>query len=187
LEAIVNVFGLPKSVSGSVRKLPRGEKHPIVSCWYDMHQEELDPTTTEYTVGELPYEDIGSAILEYETHNVVVDFTAWEPTNWCEDWGINIYGTNGAFHGVLNPPDCRISLRSARAGYAEGTTQMETKEAKGVSNQFGYYQRQIDLLFQRVIHGSVTECAGIEVQTKLMKVLQAIYTSASERRFVDIV
>lgn len=188
LEAIVDVFGLPQSISASVRKLPKGSKHPIVSCFYDMHQEALSPTT-EYAVGELPYEDIGSVIMEYETHNVVADFTAWEPTDWCADWGINIYGTNGAFHGVLNPPDCQVALRSSKAGYKKGVTHMSTEKAKGLSNQLGYYTRQIDLFLQRVTNKNdarSTECAGLDGQVKLMKVLQAIYLSAKGRRFVDL-
>ncbi|KIX01103.1 uncharacterized protein Z518_10169 [Rhinocladiella mackenziei CBS 650.93] len=186
LEAIVDVFGLPKSVSASVRKLPKGHKHPIVSCFYDMHVERLEPPTTAYCVGELPYEDIGSVILEYESHNVVADFTAWEPTDWCVDWGIDIYGTNGTFHGVLNPPKGQVNLRSGRGGFDKGLTQMPTEKATGVSNQEGYYSRQIDLFLQRVTKGVQTECAGLEIQLKLMKVLQAVYTSARERRFIDV-
>ncbi|EXJ83489.1 hypothetical protein A1O1_07112 [Capronia coronata CBS 617.96] len=187
LEAIVDVFGLPASISASVRKLPPGAKHPIVSCWYDMHEEELDPATTEFAVGQLPYEDVGSVILEYATHNVVADFTAWEPTDWCADWRIDIYGTNGAFHGVLNPPKGGINLRAGRGGYGSGVTEMPTQKPKGVSNQIGYYTRQIDLLLQRIADTNVqTECASVDAQVKLMKVLQAIYTSARERRFVDI-
>ena len=186
LEAIVDVFGLPQSVSASIRKLPKGEKHPIVSCWYDMHQEELDPATTEFAVGDLPYEDIGSVILEYETHNVVADFTAWEPTDWCADWGIDIYGTNGAFHGVLNPPRGEVVLRSSKAGYARGVTKMSTEKPQGASNQVGYYTRQIELFLQRVNSRAMTECADADNQVKLMKVLDAIYKSAKERRFIDV-
>ncbi|KIW10637.1 hypothetical protein PV08_11601 [Exophiala spinifera] len=195
LEAIVDVFGLPRSVSASVRKLVARasdsdsgpETHPIVSCWYDMHTGELDPTTTRFAVGEMPYEDIASVILEYDSHNVVADFTAWEPTDWCADWGINVYGTNGAVHGVLNPPKCEVTLRDARAGYGEGVTRMATEKPQGVSNQLGYYTRQIDLFFDRVVKGVETESAGVDIQVKLMKVLDAIYKSAKERRFVDIV
>ncbi|KAK6379306.1 hypothetical protein LTS17_006224 [Exophiala oligosperma] len=191
LEAIVDVFGLPKAVSASVRKLPPAKEgpHPIVSCWYDMHKGELDPKTTRFAVGELPYEDIGSVILEYDSHNVVADFTAWEPTDWCADWGINIYGTNGAFHGVLNPPKCEVTLREGRGKYAAGVTKMATQKPEGVTNQVGYYQKQIDLFLDRVVKGVVvnTDCAGIENQVKLMKVLDGIYKSAKERRFVDII
>ncbi|KAL6246792.1 hypothetical protein RBB50_006099 [Rhinocladiella similis] len=188
LEAIVDLFGLPKSVSASVRKLPlASEPHPIVNCWYDMHKGELDPRTTRFAVGELPYEDIGSVILEYDSHNVVADFTAWEPTDWCADWGINIYGTNGAFHGVLNPPKCEVMLREGRGKYGAGVTRMTTQKPEGVTNQVGYYNRQIDLFFERVVKGVKTECAGVENQVKLMKVLDGIYKSAKERRFVDIV
>lgn len=187
LEAIVDVFGLPNAVVASVRKLQPGEKHPIVSCWYDMHVDEL-PNDTEFAVGSLPYEDIGSVILEYDTHNAVADFTAWEPTDWCADWGIDIYGTNGVLHGVLNPPDCTVTLRAARGKYPQGVTHMSTEKPKGVSNQVGYYSRQVDLFLRRVAGERIqVGCAGKDIQVKLMKVLDAIYTSARERRFVDIV
>lgn len=186
IEAIVDVFGLPKSVSASIRKLPPKPKHPIVTCYYDMHEEQLDPATAAFAIGELRYEDIGSVILEYDDHNVVADFTAWEPTDWCEDWGINIYGTNGAFHGVLNPPKGELRLRAAKGGYSEGVTSIVPEKPEGVSNQVAYYTKQIDLFLKRVKEGVQTESSGIDIELKLMKVLQAIYTSAKERRFIDI-
>ncbi|KAH8901531.1 putative oxidoreductase [Thozetella sp. PMI_491] len=188
VEAIVDVFGLPRRVCASIRKLPKAqETHPIVSCWYDMDKEELDTATTEFAVGCMMYEDIGSAILEYDTHNVVADFTAWEPTDWCVDWGIDIYGTNGTFHGVLNPPVGQVMLRREKDGFKQGKTDITTIKEQGVTNQAGYYTRQIDLLLQRVKNpGHETECAGPAIQVKLMKVLQAMYDSASQGKFVSI-
>ncbi|KAJ9149880.1 Oxidoreductase [Pleurostoma richardsiae] len=185
IEAIVDVFGLPGRVCASIRKLPKGEKHKIVSCWYDMERDELDPST-EFAVGEMPYEDIGSVILEYETHNVVADFTAWEPTDWCVDWGINIYGTNGTFHGVLNPPVAEVMLREGKDGYKKGKTQMTTELDKGVTNQLGYYKKQIDLFLRRTRTGEKTESAGVEVQVPLMKIMEAIYASSREGKFKGI-
>lgn len=188
LEAIVDVFGCPRSVVASIRKLPNptGEKHGIVSCFYDMHEGELDPGSTEMAVGSLMYEDIGSVILEYEGNNVVVDFTAWEPTDWCEDWGISLYGTNGTFHGVLNPPKGEVMLREARGGYAKGVTRISTEKEVGVSNQIGYYEKQIELFLKRAMQRVETEKSGWEIEVALMKVLKAVYVSARERRFVDV-
>ena len=183
----MDVFGLPNRVCASIRKLPKSsEKHPIVSCWYDMDKDELDPATTEYAVGELPYEDIGSCILEYETHNVVADFTAWEPTDWCQDWGINLYGTNGTFHGVLNPAVGQITLRSDKAGYKQGKTEITPEKGEGVSNQVGYYARQIDLLLRRAKTGEKTVSAGLPIQLNLMKVVEAMYASAEQGKFIIV-
>ena len=178
---------MPIRVCASIRKLPKSdEKHPIVSCWYDMDKDELDPSTTEFAVGDLMYEDIGSVILEYDTHNVVADFTAWEPTDWCQDWGINLYGTNGTFHGVLNPPVGQIMLRQEKAGYKQGKTDIATLKEQGVSNQVGYYTRQLDLLLRRTRTGEETESAGLPIQMKLMKVMDAMYSSAEQGRFITI-
>jgi predicted dehydrogenase len=186
VEGIISVFGVPRSVCASVRKLSEGDKHLIVNCWYGMREGQLDPAEVSVAVGTVGYEDIGSVILECETHNVVADFTAWQPTDWREDWGTHMYGTNGALHGVLNPPQCHVQLREGRGRFPAGRTEMRTELAPGVNNQPAYFRRQLESLLRRVEDCSRVEIVGLQTQSKLMKVLQAFYKSAEDRRFVDI-
>lgn len=146
----------------------------------------MDPETTKMAVGDLVHEDIGSVILEYDHHNVIADFTSWEPTYWCEDWGIDLYGTNGVFHGIVNPPKGELLLRAARGGFPEDVTKMPTANPAGARNEKDYYRRQVDLFLKRCAEGAKTEMCDMAEEVKIMKVLEGIYRSASERRFVDI-
>jgi predicted dehydrogenase len=186
LENIIDLFGLPNAVSASVRKLPPGRPHPIISCFYDMDRQALDPKTTMMAVGDIFHEDIGSVILEYELQNVLADFTSWEPTYWCEDWTIDIYGTNGVFHGTVNPPRETLILREARDGFPQANSSMPTEQEKGVRNEKSYYARQIDLFLKRSMEYVDTEKCDMYNQVKLMKVLQAIYKSAKDRKFIEL-
>lgn len=88
---IVDLFGAPDSVVSDIRKLPAQPPRPAVG-WIPDSFSGTAPTDT-FGVKTLVHEDIASATMEYPDKTVTM--TAWEPTEWCSEWAIDIYVLNG--------------------------------------------------------------------------------------------
>ncbi|MGH3164683.1 MAG: Gfo/Idh/MocA family protein, partial [Trebonia sp.] len=149
LEIVVDLFGTPSRVGASVRRLPAGRPTPSIGYKADLF---AAPTAGyEVAVGTLRHEDVGAALLEYPDKIVTVDLTAWEPTDWCTDWAMEIYGTNGVLHAVPAPAQTRLTLRRAAGRFAAGTTVLRAPDPPpGESTLVGAYRRQLVSLLARV-------------------------------------
>ena len=47
---------------------------------------------------------------------MTLDVTAWEPMEWCNEWTMDIYSTNGSLHDVSDYPVAELYLREGRGG-----------------------------------------------------------------------
>lgn len=186
LENVLDLFGPPQSILSSIRKLPKKPPHPIVG-WIP-HVFAGTVADTEFSIGSLLYEDIASAILEYPDKNVIMDLTAWEPTEWCHEWAIDVYGTNGSLHVNPDPATGQLFLREARASFLAGRTEMKSTLPVGQSGIVDCYRRQFETLFRRAggLPAEDGDC-GLGTATDIMRVIGSAYVSGREGRKVDIV
>lgn len=186
LENVVNLFGLPERVVSTIRKLPPKPPHPVVGWIPDLFSGTV--TKGKFGIGSLMYEDVCSGIMEYADKNVVLDMTAWEPTEWCHEWAIDVYGTNGSLHAIPDYPAATMYLRGARGDFNAGETKLKTELPHGTSNVPSCYRRQFESLFARVKgHQDAGEgSCGLSNSVDVLKVIDAFYRSAEERKWIDV-
>jgi predicted dehydrogenase len=181
VEIVIDLFGLPDQVISSVRKLPEQKPHHGYS-WVPglFHERELNP---EKAIGSLIYEDIASAILEYETFNVHLDFTAWEASRYLRDWSVEIYGTEGSMHLKIDGPGSYVLSKEEKNEWIEGQTPLFEKEV----DLSAAFEKQMDLFFQRVENGKAEgEYCDQEVALKLFKLYNGLYESGRIRQWVSL-
>ncbi|KAJ5679944.1 oxidoreductase [Penicillium macrosclerotiorum] len=186
LENVVDLFGTPERVISSIRKLPTRPPHPVVGWIPDIFTGTME--TGEFGVGSLLYEDICSGIMEYSDKNIILDLTAWEATEWCNEWAIDIYGTNGSLHAIPDYPVATLFLREPRGDFAAGETKMTTEHPHGISNIPGCYRKQLETLFARVrtAKAPADGCCDLETNVNILKVIDAFYKSAASKQWVDV-
>jgi predicted dehydrogenase len=184
LENILDLFGTPERLVSTIRKLPERPPHRVVGWIPDLFSGTVEDD--ESAVGSLMHKDVTSAMLEYPDKIVMLDLTAWEPTEWCSEWAIDIYGINGSLHAVPDPPSAKLYLREKRGGLPAGHSQMETHMASEDSNIAGCFKRQFGSLFNRVRGYSPHGCCGLENASDILRVMDAAYRSARERKWIDI-
>ena len=180
VETVIDLFGLPQMVSASIRKLPRKESHTGFSWVPTVFSKPVrDPVVA---VGSLYHEDIASAILEYEHFNVNLDLTAWESNRYCEEWSIDIYGTNGTLHLVPDPPSAILTLKESVGRWSHGTHNIFQRNQPGASVLDEAFQRQMNSFFDRLAGREIpiTPCHE-DLVSQLSQLYIALYTSAKER------
>lgn len=185
LENVVDLFGVPERIISSIRKLPPRPKHKTVGWIPDLFSSTVEGD--EFAVGELMYEDIASTMMEYPDKTITMDLTAWEPTEWCNEWAIDIYGTNGSLHATPDYPTADLYLREARGSFEAGKTKLDTEMPYGVSNVPSCYKKQFESLFQRV-RGMKPKsgCCDLQTNVDILKVIHAAYRSAKTRSWQDV-
>lgn len=186
LENVLDLFGTPDKVVSSIRKLPERPAHPVLGWIPDLFTGTV--TTGAFGVGTLLYEDIASAMMEYPDKTITLDMTAWEPTEWCNEWAIDIYGSNGSLHAIPDYPVATLYLREATGSFSAGTTKMPTEQPHGTSNVPSYYRKQFESLFSRVRGSKALEngCCDLQKNVEILKVINAMYKSAATRQWVDV-
>lgn len=200
IEQVVDLFGTPERLVSSIRPLPKGtETFKAVVVYDNMFETpKLDTVPvkvgTMVTPGGIQREDVASVIMEYRNFNLVVDFTGWEATPWCADWSLDIYGTNGTFHSLLDPSMVSIYLRESREGYSAGITKAD--EAAGESTPQKHSQKcffnQMDTFFRRTELGKVEserqglQQCGIDRQLGIMRIMEAMFKSAATNSWVTL-
>lgn len=186
LENVLDLFGAPDRVVSSIRKLPQRPPHPVVGWIPDLFTGTVN--TGKFGVGTLLYEDVCSGIMEYPDKTIVLDMTAWEPTEWCNEWAIDVYGTNGSFHAVPDYPVATLYLREGRGDFAAGETNMSTELPHGTSNIPSCYRKQLESLFARVrdTEPPMLGCCDLQTNVRILKVIDAFYKSANSRQWVDV-
>lgn len=186
LENVVDLFGAPDRVIASIRKLPERPPHRVVG-WIP-HVFAGTVETDEFGVGTLKYEDIASGMMEYPDKTITLDLTAWEPTEWCSEWAIDIYGANGSLHAIPDFPVANLYLREARGGFAAGETKMSPELPHGTSNVQACFRKQFETLFAQVRGAKSLEQGSCDLQSsaKVLRIIDAFYKSASSRQWVDV-
>ena len=185
LEIVVDLFGTPSRVGASVRRLPSGRPTPSVVYKADLFA--APSTDYEVAVGTLRHEDVGAALLEYPDKIVTVDLTAWEPTNWCTDWAIDIYGTNGVLHAVPAPSEARLTLRAAAGRFPAGTTVLRAPDPPpGESTLIDAYRRQLLSLLARVNGAAGEHGCDLPIGVGVMRIMQAMYEASEDRRWAEL-
>lgn len=186
LEMVADLFGAPARVGASVRRLPEGKTIPSVVYY---KADLFSASTTEFAtaVGTLRHEDVAAAILEYPDKLVTVDLTAWEPTYWCEDWAVEIYGTNGVLHAVPSPAEVRLTLRADAGRHRAGTTVLRApKPVPGQRILAESYRRQLVSFIARVAGSADTGGCDLRIGVDVMQIMQAIYQASSERQWAPL-
>jgi predicted dehydrogenase len=185
LEIVVDLFGVPSRVGASVRRLPEGRPSPSIGYKPDL----FSPPSTDHqvAVGTLLHEDVGAALLDYPDKIVTVDVTAWEPTDWCTDWAIDIYGTNGVLHAVPEPSEVRLTLRAAAGRHPAGTTVVRAPDPPpGQRTLVEAYRRQLVSLIARV-NGATSEVGcDLDIGVGVMRIMQAMYTASENRQWAEL-
>jgi len=186
LEMVVDLFGTPERVGASVRRLPEGKPIPSV-VYYKADLFSASTTDFATAVGTLRHEDVAAAILEYPDKIVTVDLTAWEPTYWCEDWAVEIYGTNGVLHAVPNPAEVRLTLRADAGRHQAGTTVLRAPTPPpGQRILAEAYRRQLASFIARVT-GSVDEHGcDLRIGVGVMQIMEAMYQASHDRQWTAL-
>ncbi|KAJ6031057.1 hypothetical protein N7540_001789 [Penicillium herquei] len=186
VQVVVDLFGLPNQAVSSIRKLPVQKPH-IGFSWVPglFKSRELNP---KKAIGTLAHEDLASAILEYDNMNVHLDFTAWEPSGYLQDWTVDLYGVEGALHLNFDTPGGHLLLKDAKEGWKAGRNEIfpESKYQKGEMLKSAFTQ-QMDLFFQRVENpnGDMARCDE-KMTHELLVLFDALYSSARTRSWVTI-
>ncbi|KAJ5548921.1 hypothetical protein N7513_006155 [Penicillium frequentans] len=187
VEIVIDLFGLPSQVVSSIRKLPEREPHRGFSWVPDLfHGRILNP---EKAVGSLVHEDLASAILEYESMNAHLDFNAWEPSGYLDDWTIDIYGIYGSLHLGLGGRG-HLLMKEARQGWKVGRNEI-FQDGKYRKDDMlkAAFNKQMDVFFQRAQNGAqngnIKDIPCDEtVAQKVLELFHALYTSAQTRAWV---
>ncbi|KAL2830682.1 hypothetical protein BJY01DRAFT_254562 [Aspergillus pseudoustus] len=185
VESVVGLFGLPRHLVSSIRKLPVRSPHEGFSWVPNLFSgRHLNP---EKTVGELAHEDIASAILEYDDFNVHLDFTAWEPSTYLKDWTIDIYGVCGSLHLNLDGPGSSIVLKNPVGEWKAGRNSLFTGEYAEGGMLAAAFTTQMDSFFHRVQAGLMDgDCCNDTMAAKLLNLYDALYKSSQTRRWVSM-
>ncbi|KAL2820306.1 hypothetical protein BJX63DRAFT_428140 [Aspergillus granulosus] len=185
VESVVDLFGLPRHVVSSVRKLPVRAPHQGFSWVPDLFcGRQLNP---EKTVGKLTHEDIASAILEYDDFNIHLDFTAWEPSPYLKDWTIDIYGVGGSLHLNLDGPGSDLALKDPVADWKAGCNILFTGGYREGEILAAAFNKQMDSFFDRVQAGLMDgDCCNDTIAVKLLKLYDALYESAQIRNWISL-
>lgn len=198
IEQVASLFGVPKRLVSSLRTLPcEGEVFPAAVVCKDMFEPPvLDSVpvkvgTYKSACGKTR-EDICSIVMEYADFNAVVDLTGWEPSLWCADWTADIYGTNGAYHSVLDPPKLSLYLREGRAGYSKGGTDLDGFDGRSSTRCIQqYFSKQMETFLKRVALGRAEsekqglESCGESLQIVIMQIMDMIFESAKTQSWVS--
>jgi predicted dehydrogenase len=185
IEIVVDLFGTPSRVGASVRRLPQGEPTPSIAYKPDLFSPP-DPDF-EVAVGTLRHEDVAAALLDYPDKIVTVDVTAWEPTYWCADWAVEIYGTNGALHAVPDPAEVRLTLRAGAGPYPAGTTVLRPPAPlPGERGLVQAYRRQLASLIARAGGSTAEHGCDLRIGVGVMRILAAIYQASADRQWADL-
>ena len=173
VELATDLFGLPDGVSALSVKLPSGESFQSPYFKSSLFSESGGGTTVQ--VGTCAYEDVVTMTLVYPKRLVTIDLTAWESGNWVQDWGIQIYGTNGTVDVAVGAERVRLVLREARGGFSAGETVLDAGQSG-----LGYmYERQLDSLLRRAVGEPVDEAVDLAAGLGVLQVLAALYRSAN--------
>jgi predicted dehydrogenase len=186
LEMVVDLFGTPLRVGASVRRLPESKPiSPVVVYKADLFSA---PTTDFATaVGTLRHEDVAAAILDYPDKIVTVDVTAWEPTYWCEDWAVEIYGTNGVLHAVPSPAEVRLTLRADAGRHRAGTTVLRAPSPlPGQRILIEAYRRQLASFIARVAGPADEHGCDLRIGVGVMQIMQAMYQASHDRQWAAL-
>lgn len=186
LEMVVDLFGTPLRVGASVRRLPEGKPIPSVVVY---KADLFSAPTTDFAtaVGTLRHEDVAAAILDYPDKIVTIDLTAWEPTYWCEDWAVEIYGTNGVLHAVPNPAEVRLTLRADTGQYQAGTTVLRSPTPlPGQRTMLEAYRRQLTSLIARVAGSADEPGCDLRIGVGVMQIMQAMYQASHDQQWVAL-
>lgn len=107
---------------------------------------------------------------------------------WCNEWAIDTYGSNGSLHAVPDYPVARLSLRQGVGSFRRGTTKLATEQPYGTSNVPVCYWKQFESLFSRVRGSTNLEngCCDLQKNIEILKVINAMYKSAISRQWVDV-
>lgn len=185
LEIVVDLFGVPSRVGASVRRLPPGRPTPSIGYKADL----FSPPSTDYpvAVGTLRHEDVAAALLDYPDKIVTVDVTAWEPTDWCTDWAIEVYGTNGVLHAVPDPSEVRLTLRAGAGRYPAGTTVVRAPDPPaGQRTLVETYRRQLVSLIARSSGAADIGGCDLPIGVGVMRIMQAMYQASRDRQWADL-
>ena len=81
-----------------------------------------------------------------------------------------------------------LYLREPRGSFPAGTINMATELPHGTSNVPTCYRKQFESLFSRVRSGKEPEngSCGLEKNVDILKIINAMYKSASSNQCVDI-
>jgi predicted dehydrogenase len=199
IEIMCDLLGEPDRAMASVRRLP--PRPAVGSLVYKADLFSESRSGVPVAVGGLQHEDVAAAIFEYPDKIVTFDVTAWEPTTWCAQWAIELYGTNGSLRAIPDPAEVQLTLRSPAGAFGAGTTVLRAPTEPGKRSLIETYRRQLDSLLARLTTGAAAGdpgdpgaagaageagACGLVLATSTMRVLSATYAAAATGSWVRL-
>lgn len=188
IELLVSAIGTPTSALGVVRTLPEGTPFTSDLVIPDLFTGRVP--ATDVAVGSLMYEDVAAGILLYDDKIATIDLTAWEATNWVEDWKIEFYGTNGTLTMGPYPPVVDLFLRNPHGHTASGRHRIVSgrPETAGTTTSTleVTYRRELDTLIEALRSNSPPSQAGLHIARDVVRVCDALYRSSDAGRSVSV-
>ncbi|WP_210495702.1 Gfo/Idh/MocA family oxidoreductase [Patulibacter sp. SYSU D01012] len=179
LEILLDLFGAPDGVIGTVARLEGGTEVRSDVVKRDL----LDPPAPgDVTrVGGLMYEDVGAALLRYPDKLVTLDVTAWEAGDWVELWRIDLVGTHGTLSLFPLPGRVELDVRTPGAGFAVGRTAEEWEHPEGEPTLTvdAAYEDEMTAILDRLRAGAPPEQESLRLAHDVVRVLDAAYRSAA--------
>ncbi len=187
VDIIVHLLGVPRSVKGTLLKLPQGRT--VTAHGFKTHTlSELD-ATVQMPLGDLMYEDGGIALLTYDDKLAVFDVTGWEAHPWVEAWRIELYGTDGTLHAGLTPAWYRLYVRNPSVRYQAGWHTWSDLQNPGVGNSLvvdDNYRREMDAMLDRVRRWDTNNDAWLTEAEATIAILDAMFRSAGQNDAIDV-
>ncbi len=187
VDVIIDLLGVPKAAKGMLLKLPEGPK-VMAHGFKENTLSEFD-VSVQMPLGNLMYEDAGTALLEYDDKLVTFDVTGWEAQPWVEAWKIELYGVDGTLAAGLNPPWYALYVRNPKKGYKEGWTSWREEGEFGVDNSLvvdSNYTNETKTILDRVRRWDTNNTPWITAAEGTIAVLDAIFASAQSGASVPV-
>lgn len=182
-DLMLDTLGLPKSVLGSIVKLPPGARVASPFVWADTFRN-LRGQLIDVQVGDLMYEDVGAAILHYPDKLATFDLTAWAPGKGL-GWSMEFIGTNAVM--TVYPWESRLELTVAasKAGFSKGahTINPGRRAAGGHAAALisEAYDTQMNGLLNLLRTNAQPSQHGIRRIVEIISLLEALFRSSSGR------
>jgi predicted dehydrogenase len=173
IDLIVHLLGAPRSVTGTLLKLPAGP--PVWAHGYKTDTLRVQGETVQIPLGGLMYEDGAAAILDCGDKLVTFDITGWEAHPWVETWTLEFYGANGSLFAGLAPPSYRLYVRNPYDGYEPGWHTWQALKQPGVDPT---YAGEMAAMLERVRAWDTDNTQWLSDAETVIHVLDRIFSSS---------
>ncbi len=180
IEIMLDTLGIPEKVCGTAKKLVKGDNVISNLKTTDLFAGAGNPPAN-VCVGNLAFEDVAVAVAQYADKIACIDCTAWEPTNWCNGWRMEYYGTNGTLTACPSPSWIDLFIRNSKAGYEAGSLHIEfpaLTETYHETQMRNGYRKQLNKVIGYLQKNDPPHQDGMDTIVQVAKVAAQVYGCA---------